>query len=49
MNDEYCGSVIMVCEYCRNIVNVYGILKSCGSVVVVCEYNGSLVGVYKDE
>ena len=37
------GSVIVVCEYNRSVVNVYGVLKNRASVMVVCEYNGSLV------
>ena len=43
------GSVKVVCEYNRGVVNVYGVLKICGSVIVVCEYNGSVVDVNGDK
>jgi hypothetical protein len=43
------GSVKVVCEYNRGVVNVYGVLKICGSVIVVCEYNGSVGDVYGDK
>ena len=27
-----CGSVIVICEYNGDVVDVYGVLKSCGSL-----------------
>ena len=41
-----CGSVIVICEYNGDVVDVNGVLKSCGSVKVICEYNGDVVDVY---
>jgi hypothetical protein len=31
----YCGSVIVVYEFCGSVLDVYGDLVICGSVVVV--------------
>ena len=38
--------VIVICECCGSVINMYGVLKDCGSVIVGCEYNRSVVDVY---
>jgi hypothetical protein len=42
-------SVLMVNEYKRAVVNMYGVLKICGSVIEGCEYNESVVDLYGDK
>ena len=46
---ESFGSVIVICECCGSVINMYGVLKNCGSVIVVCGYNGNVVDVYEDK
>ena len=41
-----CSSVIVVCEYNRSVVDVYGVLESCKCVIVVCECCGSVINMY---
>ena len=32
---ESFGSVIVFCECCKSVINMYGVLNNCGSVIVV--------------
>ena len=44
---ESFGSVIVLCECCGSVYNMYGVLKNWGSVIVVCGYNGNVMEVYE--
>ena len=41
--------VLVICECCGSVINMYEVLKNCGSVIVVCGCNENEMDVYEDK